>query len=84
MRYNLFWTKGSITFGGPKLKTNFPKLFSICNSFGRWLSKQELVFDNTKKDLFSPYDYNLCLSGIVQKIYAFPESLKLLEAGNYL
>jgi hypothetical protein len=76
------WVGGELHFPGSKLKDRFPKLHALCGRFERWLRKQPLVYDNTKKDRFSPFEESLCTSGILKKIFAFPEAHGLLRAGS--
>ena len=72
---------GELHFTGSKLKERFPELNSLCGRFERWLRKNELVYDNTKRELFSPFEWSLCTSGILKKVYAFPEALHLFQKG---
>ncbi len=75
------WVGGELHFPGSKLKERFPTLSALCGKFERWLRKQPLVYDNTKRELFSPFQWSLCTSGILKKIFAFPEAHHLLERG---
>jgi hypothetical protein len=75
------WVGGELHFPTSKLKERYPELHSLCGRFERWLRKRPLVYDNTKRELFSPFEWSLCTSGIVKKVYAFPEAHRLLQEG---
>jgi len=75
------WVGGELFFPGSKLKERFPALYSLCGRFERWLRKNPLVYDNTRRELFSPFQWSLCTSGTVKKVFAFPEAHRLLESG---
>ena len=83
-RDSRFWVASSVWFPTANLRRRFPELGRICGRFERWLRKNELAYDNTKLELFSPYDYNLCMSGIIQKVYALPEAAGILRAGGIM
>jgi hypothetical protein len=81
-RNERFWTTGELHFLGVNLKDSFPGLNKLCEQFGRWLQKHELVFDWTGRELFSPFDYNLGgMGGVVRKIFALSDAYKRLQSG---
>jgi hypothetical protein len=83
-REGRFWTSGELHFKGSHLKDRFPQLNSLCSKFGRWLAKQQLVYDNTKKERYNPFEYNLCMCGYVKRIFAFPEAYRILAGGGVM
>jgi hypothetical protein len=80
-RDNNFWVAGSLWFPGSRLRKTFPELARLCSRFQRWVRRFPTVFDNTKGDDESSYSYQLCMSGIVQRVVAFPAAEALLRQG---
>jgi hypothetical protein len=76
------WVSGTIWFPQENLKARFPELAKMNGRLERFLAKQELVFDNTKRERFEAFPQLFCEAGIVQRIYAFPEALALLRNGS--
>jgi hypothetical protein len=79
-----FWVSASVWFPTSNLRKRFPDLSRVCARFQSWLRKNTLVFDNTKPNIYSPYDHNLCMTGIVEKVYALPKAASILQAGGIM
>jgi hypothetical protein len=84
LRDNRFWVSGSMWFPGSRLRDTFPDLARVCSRFERWLRRFAVVFDNTEGDDKSPYTYQLCMSGIVQRAFALPAAESLLKDGAFM
>ena len=84
-RSGRFWTTSELHFTPSNLKETFPDLNRVCNRFHRWLQKSELVYDNTRRELLSPFEYNLSgMNYCVRRVYALPEALALLQNGEIM
>jgi hypothetical protein len=84
LREGKFWVAGCLWFPTINLQKTFPALSRICQKFERWLKKYPLVFDNTKADNNTKYNYQICNDFIVRKVYALPEAYSLLENGAFV
>ena len=78
-----YWVAGHVWFPTSKLKDVFPELNRVCRRFERLLNTHPVVFDNTKGDNKSAFDYQICSSGVVQRISALPEAYELLRRGEF-
>jgi hypothetical protein len=84
-RSGRFWTTSELHFTASKLKDTFPDLNRTCSRFHTWLRKNELVYDNTRPELFSPFEYNLGgMDHCVRRVYALPEALRLLQKSEIM
>jgi hypothetical protein len=84
LRDNKFWVAGCLWFPGSRLRQTFPDLARLCSRFERWIRRFPTVFDNTAADDESPYSYQLCMSGIVQRVVALPAAESLLRGGAFM
>ena len=78
------WVSGCVWFPGSRLRDTFPELARVCGNFGRWIRRFPTVFDNTKVQDPSRFAYQLCMSGILQRVVALPEAYALLERGAFM
>jgi hypothetical protein len=79
-----YWVAGHVWFPTSKLKDVFPELNRVCGRFERFLKTQPVVFDNTKGENKSAFNYQICSSGVIQKIFALPEAYELLRRGEFM
>src|SRR3972149_7813577 len=79
LRDNRYWVSGCVWFPGSKLRETFPELSRICQRFERFMRKFPKVFDNTKGSDYLPFDFQLCMSGIIQSVVALPEAYAMLD-----
>jgi hypothetical protein len=84
LREGQHWVSGCVWFPGSRLRDTFPELARICQRFERWVRRFPTVFDNTKARHASPFSYQLCMSGVVQRVVALPEAHALLEHGAFM
>ena len=80
-RDDRYWVAGHVWFPTSRLKSVFPELGRINGRFERFLRKQQLVFDNRKGGDNCGFPRQVCDSGVLQAIYAFPEAFELLQQG---
>jgi hypothetical protein len=79
-----YWVGAQVWFPTALLKQKFPELHRICQRLERFLGKFPTVFDNRKGEDQVGFGYQLCTSGIVQKIVALPEAFELLQNGAFM
>jgi hypothetical protein len=79
-----YWVGGETWFPTARLHLTFPELYRICQKFERFLGKFSTVFDNRKGDDQAGFTYQLCMSGVLQKVTALPEAFELLKAGAFM
>lgn len=83
VRRGALWTVGAVHFRPTPLRSQFPALHRISQSFKSWLSSHDCVFSNERRD--NPHGYYL--EGSTQNddapIYSFASGLKALESGRY-
>jgi hypothetical protein len=84
LRDGQHWVSGCLWFPGSRLRETFPELGRICQRFERWVRHFPTVFDNTKGGDTSRFGYQLCMSGVVQRVVALPEAHALLEGGAFM
>lgn len=84
LRDGRYWVAGHLWFPTSKLKDVFPELNRVCGRFERFLKTHPVVFDNTKGDNKSPFDFQICSSGVIHRIYALPEAYELLRQGEFM
>jgi hypothetical protein len=78
-----FWWSSRIWFPTPRLRETFPALARINSQLERWLRKNPLVFDPTRRDHHDPYVDQLCgFPGIIRKVHALPAALAQLNQGG--
>jgi hypothetical protein len=56
----------------------------VCGRFERFLKAHPTVFDNTKGENKSAFDYQICSSGVIRRIFALPEAYALLNKGEFM
>jgi hypothetical protein len=78
------WVAGHVWFPTARLKDVFPELNRVCGRFERFLKTHPIVFDNTKGENKSAFDYQICSGGVIQKIFALPEASALLNQGKFM
>lgn len=83
-RDNRYWIAGHVWFPTSRLKEVFPQLNRVCSRFERFLKSYSVVYDNTKGQNTSEFDYQICSSGIVHRIFALPEAYELLKHGEFM
>jgi hypothetical protein len=83
-RDGLHWVAGHVWFPISRLKDVFPDLNGVCSRFERFLKAQPCVFDNTKDENKSGFAYQICASGVIQRIVALPEAYGLLKQGKFM
>ncbi len=83
-RDDQFWVSGCLWFPGSNLRATFPELLRVCQRFERWLRRFPTVFNNTEGEDASPFAYQLCTSGIMQRIVALPEAHALLRRTAFM
>jgi hypothetical protein len=79
-----YWVAGHVWFPTSRLKDVFPELNRVCGRFERFLKAHPTVFDNTKGENKSAFDYQICSSGVVHRIFALPEAFALLNKGEFM
>jgi hypothetical protein len=79
-----YWVAGEVWFPTARLKETFPELNRICQKLERFLRKHATVYDNRKGEDQSGFAYQLCMSGVIQKVTALPEALELLHGGAFM
>jgi len=84
LRDGQHWVSGCLWFPGSRLRDTFPELARICQRFERWVRRFPTVFDNNKGHDPSQFNYQLCMSGFVQRVVALPEAHALLEGGAFM
>jgi hypothetical protein len=84
LRDGRYWIAGHVWFPTSRLNDVFPELHRICQRFERYLKKHPTVFDNTKGEDRCGFGYQICQSGIIHRIYAFPEAFELLQRGAFM
>jgi hypothetical protein len=84
LRDGRYWVAGETWFPTARLKETFPELNRICQKLERFLQKYPTVFDNRKGEDRSGFAYQLCTSGVVQKVTAMPEAFELLRRGAFM
>lgn len=82
LKDGIAWVMGELSFPAAKLKETFPELQSINSAFGRWLRKNQLVYDWTGKEIFRPYASNLLGVSNCIKVFALPNAFELLKGGT--
>jgi hypothetical protein len=79
-----YWVAGHVWFPTSRLKDVFPELNRVCGRFERFLKTYPVVFDNTKGKNNSAFDYQICPSGVIHKVFALPEAYALLNMGKFM
>lgn len=79
-----YWVAGHIWFPTIKLKEVFPELSRVCRKFERFIKSHPVVFDNSKGENKSVFEHQICSSGILHQIFAFPEAYGLLKRGDFM
>jgi hypothetical protein len=79
-----YWVAGHVWFPTSRLKDMFPELDRVCGRFERFLKTQPCVFDNTKGENKSSFAYQICASGVIQRLFALPEAYELLKQGKFM
>jgi hypothetical protein len=83
-RDDRYWVAGHVWFPTSRLKDVFPALNRVCGRFERFLKTHPIVFDNTKGENKSAFDYQICSSGVIQKIFSLPEAYALLNQRRFM
>lgn len=83
-RDDRYWVAGHLWFPTSRLKDVFPELNRVCGRFERLLKTHPTVFDNTKGENTSAFGYQICSSGVIQKVFALPEAYALLNQGKFM
>lgn len=83
VRRGVLWTVGEVHFLH-MTKAGFPRLDRIRKSFQRWLEEYAIVWDR-KQDNLEDYGYYFegTIKNIADKIYALPDGLSAIEAGQF-
>lgn len=84
LRDGQHWVSGCVWFPGSRLRDTFPELSRICQRFERWVRRFPTVFKHPKDEDVARFDYQLCMSGVVQRVVALPEAHALLEGGAFM
>ncbi len=78
-----FWWSSSVWFATPRLRRVFPELARLNGQLERWLAKNQLVFDNTKREQWKPLGEQLGgFDGIIHKVHALPCAQAYLASGG--
>lgn len=79
----VLWTAGELHFLATPLRQRFPRLDAISRQFGKWLRGFPCVFDRVGTS--GEWDYFLegDLKSFDPKIFALPNAMKALSAGQY-
>ena len=77
-----FWVAAETWFPTSRLKEVFPELNRICGRFERFLQKYPVVSDTTKGDDSSEFRDQLCMAGVMQRVVALPDAMKILQDGG--
>jgi hypothetical protein len=84
LRDSRYWQAGHVWFPTSRLKDVFPELNRICGRFERFLEKNPVVFDNRKGENKTVFDYQICRSGVMHRLFALPEAYALLNKGEFM
>jgi len=78
------WTDAEVLFTPTPLKSQFPKLHKINQSFAKWLKQFDLVFSQKSG---GPTEWNYYLEAGIQnydaELYALPSAMQALRSGQY-
>lgn len=84
LRDGQHWVSGCVWFPGSQLRKNLPELSRVCQRFERWLRQFPTVLKHPKGEETPRFNYQLCMSGFVQRVVALPEAHALLEGGAFM
>jgi hypothetical protein len=83
IRRGQLWTVGEVHFLSTPLRQQFPGLYKVSSTFGKWLSQLECVYSNKRSENSLGYYLEGSVKDHDSPVFAFGSALSALHNGRY-